>query len=189
MAERSHHTGARSPEYALLGFLYEHPNHGYTLHQQLVNELGYVWHVSQSQTYNILKRLEMQGYISATKQEQEKLPPRQLLKLTASGRRRFEEWLHTPSGSSVRAIRVELITRLFFAQKYFPDMIQPMLEAQSEEIQTTLTRLEGNRKSIPAEQTFNLLSLTLRIRELRSVGDWLVECRKTFEKKPKRKTS
>ena len=181
MPERSHHAGAHSPEYALLGFLYEGPNHGYNLHQLLASELCYVWHGSQSQTYNILKRLEAQGYISSTTQEQEKLPPRQLLQLTTSGRCRFEDWLQTPSGSSVRAIRVELITRLYFAQKYYPAMIPPILEAQSVEIKTTLTRLENDRRRIPPEQTFNLLSLELRIQELRSVRDWLIKCNKVFE--------
>ena len=181
MAEAPHHTGARSPEYALLGFLYEQPGHGYNLHQRLVTELGYVWHVSQSQTYNILKRLETQGYISATTLEQEKLPPRQLLQITAAGRQRFEEWLHAPSGSSVRAIRVEFITRLYFAQKYFSDLIPPILKAQSGEIETALARLETNRAGIPPEQTFNRLGLELRIEQLHSVRDWLIKCRKAFK--------
>ncbi|MCX6034963.1 MAG: PadR family transcriptional regulator [Chloroflexi bacterium] len=181
MPEQSHHLGARSPEYALLGFLYNQPNHGYNLHQQLVNELGYVWHVSQSQTYNILKRLETQGYISSTIIEQEKLPPRQLLQITATGRQRFEEWLGTLSGSSVRAIRLEFITRLYFTQKLFPEMIQTMLEAQSVELNTVLTRLEINRKNIPPQQTFNRLGLELRIQQLQSVRNWLIKCRKALE--------
>jgi DNA-binding PadR family transcriptional regulator len=181
MPEQPHHLGARSPEYALLGFLYRQPNHGYNLHQQLVSELGYVWHVSQSQTYNILKRLEAQGYISSTILEQEKLPPRQLLQITATGHQRFKEWLETPSGSSVRAIRLEFITRLYFAQKLFPEMIQTMLEAQSVELNTALTRLEINRKNIPPQQTFNRLGLELRIQQLQSVRNWLIKCRKALE--------
>jgi DNA-binding PadR family transcriptional regulator len=181
MREKPHHVSARSPEYALLGFLYGQPNHGYSLHQQLLTEFGYIWHVSQSYTYNILKRLEIQGYISSTTQEQEKLPARQLLQLSDSGRHRFEDWLHAPSGSSVRAIRVEFITRLYFAQKYFPDMLPPLHKAQSVEIKNALTRLVNDRKSIPSEQTFNRLSLELRIQELRSVRDWLIICRKAFE--------
>jgi DNA-binding PadR family transcriptional regulator len=183
MAERSHHNNVRSPEYALLGFLYGKPSHGYNLHQQLLSEFGYIWHVSQSQTYNILKRLEAQGYILSTTQEQEKHPPRQLLQLTVSGRRRFEDWLHTPSGSSVRAIRVEFITRLYFYQRYFPGGIPNLLEAQSVEIKSTLTRLETRRKSLPSEETFNRLSLELRIRELRAVRLWLNICLKAFEPK------
>ena len=184
MPEQPHHIGSHSPEYALLGFLYRQPNHGYHLHQQLVSEFGYVWHVSQSQTYNILKRLEVQGYISSTTIEQEKLPPRQLLRITATGRQRFKEWLGTPSGSSVRSIRLEFITRLYFAQKLFPEMIQTMLEAQSVEINTALSRLELSQKNIPPQQTFNHLGLELRIQQLHSVRNWLIKCRKELEIKP-----
>jgi len=182
MPNSSHHSGARSPEYALLGFLYEQPKHGYNLHQQLITELGHVWHVSQSQTYAILNRMETQGYISSTTLKQEKLPARQILEITAAGRRRFEDWLHTPSGSSVRAIRLEFISRLYFANKLFPDMVQTMIEDESADITTALTRLKTAQKTIPPEQPFNRLSLELRIRQLHSVQAWIIECRKTFEK-------
>jgi DNA-binding PadR family transcriptional regulator len=184
MVEPSKHDGPRSPEYALLGFLYEKPDHGYTLYQHLTNELGQIWHVSQSQTYNILKRLEAQGYTSSTTKEQEKLPPRQILQITAAGRHRFEDWLQTPSGSSVHAIRLEFITRLYFAEKFFPRMIPEIFAAQSAEIQAALTRLELNRPSIPSDQKFNRLSLDLRIRQLRAVRDWIVKCRQTFDLNP-----
>ncbi len=180
MAEQPRHIGTRSPEYALLGFLYEHPRHGYALHRQLVAELGHVWHVSQSQTYTILKRLEIQGWISSTTQEQDKLPARQNLQITENGRRRFEQWLETPSGSSVRAIRLEFITRLYFAWKFFPNKLQPILEAQSAEINSTLAWLEMNQSTIPPEQTFNHLSLELRIQQLQAVRDWVSRCRKIF---------
>ena len=178
MSEQNHPVRAHSPEFALLGFLYQEPSHGYTLHHQLVNELGYIWHVSQSQTYAILKRLERQGSISFTTLEQEKLPPRQLLQITSAGRRRFQVWLRAPSGSSVRAIRLEFITRLYFAQKLFPRSLRTMFAAQSAEIDTALARLETTLAAIPPEQTYNRLGLELRIRQLRSIEDWLIECRK-----------
>jgi len=181
MAEQPRHIGTHSPEFALLGLLYEHPKHGYALHRQLVTELGHVWHVSQSQTYNILKRLEMQGWISSTTQEQEKLPARQNLQITEAGRRRFEQWLEATSGSSVRAIRLEFITRLYFAWKLFPNKLQPILQAQFAEINSTLARLEVSQTTIPPEQRFNLLSLELRIQQLHAVRDWVNKCRKTFK--------
>lgn len=181
MAKMPHHFGALSPEYALLGFLYEGPNHGYTLHQQLVNELGHVWHVSQSQTYNILKRLETQEFISSVTVEQEKLPPIHFLELTGLGRRRFEDWLQTPSGSSMRAIRSDFISRLYFAQKLFPEMVPAMIEAEFADVNTALAIMEKDRNAVPPEQTFNHLGLDLRVRQLHSVCDWLIECRKTFE--------
>jgi PadR family transcriptional regulator, regulatory protein AphA len=171
---------SRSPEYALLGFLYMQPNHGYDLHHLLTAELGQTWHVSQSQTYAILKRLETQGFISSTMVEQEKLPPMQNLTISPAGRLRFETWLETPTGSSVRAIRLEFITRLYFAQKLSPERIIPLLEAQTVEVQNALTRLEASLASLPDGQKFNRLSLQLRMQQLKSILDWLVECRNAF---------
>lgn len=181
MPDQPHRFSVRSPEYALLGFLYAQPNHGYSLHQQLATELGQVWHVSQSQTYTILKRLETQGFISSTFQEQAKLPPRQFLHLTPSGRQRFEDWLQTTSGSSVHAIRLEFITRLYFAQKLFPEKIASIIATQSAEIDAALARLEASRKAIPPVQTFNRLGMELRLQQLRSVRSWMVKCRKAFD--------
>jgi PadR family transcriptional regulator AphA len=171
---------SRSPEYALLGFLYLQPGHGYDLHRRLVAELGQAWHVSQSQTYAILKRLEEQGYISSTTVEQEKLPDQQSLEITSAGRTRFDAWLDSPTGSSVRAIRLEFITRLYFIQKIDPHRIQPMIDAQVAEVRSTLARLEASRGALPESQKFNRLSLQLRIRQLLSIFDWLDECRQAF---------
>jgi DNA-binding PadR family transcriptional regulator len=170
-----------SPEFALLGFLYVQPSHGYDLHQQLATELGFVWHISQSQTYNILNRLETRGDISSTILEQEKLPPRKVLQITQKGRDRFDKWMDMPTGSSVRAIRLEFITRLYFAQRQAPEKVQPILDAQATSINATLNQLELSQAGLPAEQTFNRLSLQLRIQQLRSVLNWLAECRKTLD--------
>ena len=84
-----------SPEFAILGFLVAGPSHGYDLHQKFQVELGNVWHLSQSQAYAILKRLETRGDITSQQVEQDKLPPRQLLYITETGKRRFEEWLNS----------------------------------------------------------------------------------------------
>lgn len=180
MTETPKHHGSLSPEYALLGLLCLQPSHGYDLHQRLITDFGFVWHVSQSQTYNILKRLETQGDISATTRPQEKLPPRQLLRVTRQGRQRFEKWLDAPTGSSVRAIRLEFLTRLYFAREMAPEKIQAMLDGESAEIQATLTRLEMDQAGLTDDQTFNRLSLRLRVRQLHSTLDWLDECQKAL---------
>jgi len=172
--------GPLSPEFALLGFLYSQPSHGYNLHQHLATELGYVWHISQSQTYNILNRLETQGDISSTILEQEKLPPRQVLQITQKGRDRFDKWMDMPTGSSVRAIRLEFITRLYFAQKIAPQKVRTLLDSESAEISSTITRLELDQGEIPADQVFNRLSLKLRIQQLHSALDWVNECREAL---------
>jgi PadR family transcriptional regulator, regulatory protein AphA len=169
------YASALSPEYALLGLLAQRPAHGYELHQRLQAELGQVWHVSRSQTYNILKRLEGQGFISGLVEKQEKLPQRLRYSLTSPGRARLEAWLSHPTGSSVRAIRVEFITRLYFASLLGSDLPAKLLDAQRSETRLGLARLEKLYQGLPEVETYNRLSLALRIRQLQAVLDWINE--------------
>lgn len=172
-----------SPEYVLLGFLYLLPSHGYELHQRLSSEFGNIWHAGQSQTYNILKRLEVKGYISSTYVEQEKLPPRQLLQITQSGSERFITWLNKPTKSSVHAIRVEFVTRLYFMQRYYPQNIQEMIRLQTDVVIEGLFQLDESLANIPDSQTFDRLALELRIKLLKSVISWMNECSEAFGSK------
>lgn len=183
------YSSSLSPEFALLGFLAQASAHGYQLHQRLSNELGQVWHVSLSQTYNILKRLEGQGDIRGTLLPQEKLPPRQHYQLTQHGQARLEAWLRAPTGSSVRAIRVEFITRLYFASLLGADTPFRLIQAQIAETRDGLQRLLELKEEVPPEQTFNRLGLELRVRQLEAVLDWLDEAQAGFAPLPKKEVS
>jgi DNA-binding PadR family transcriptional regulator len=145
-----------------------------------MDEFGYIWHVSQSQTYNILNRLENQGFVTSTSIEQDKLPPRQLLHLTMTGIQRFNEWLDTPTKCSVHAIRVEFITRLYFLQQIHPKKIEKVIEAQITEVAAGLNRLRELQSGLSEDQPFNRLALELRISLLNSILSWLDECSKEF---------
>jgi DNA-binding PadR family transcriptional regulator len=180
MASKDHHTGNVSPEFALLGFLVSGASHGYDLHQRFTTELGHVWHLSQSQAYAILKRLEQRGDISAHVIEQEKLPARQLLRLTESGRRRFFEWLELGIGTNARSIRLEFLTRLYFTQLHRPENISQIYNAQFAEIDLTIERLESFLEHLPSEQIFNRLSLDLRLRQMRLIQNWMAEISMQF---------
>jgi DNA-binding PadR family transcriptional regulator len=180
MASRDHHTGNVSPEFALLGFLIAGPSHGYDLHQRFVTELGHVWHLSQSQAYAILNRLENRGDISAQVVEQEKLPARQMLRITDAGRRRFFEWLELGIGRTARSIRLEFLTRLYFTQLHQPENLAQIYWAQAAEIESTITRLETLLEHLPPEQTFNRLSLDLRLQQMRLIQNWMSEIRTQF---------
>jgi DNA-binding PadR family transcriptional regulator len=180
---------ALSPEYALLGFLTQKSAHGYELHQRLIHELGQIWHISLSQTYNILNRLEAQGFVAGEVQALEKLPTRRMFLLTPAGRQRFETWLQAPSGSSVRAIRVEFTTRLYFTHASNPVMADQMIAAQIAETGAGLDRLQTTLAEIPEEQIFNRLGLELRIRQLTSILGWLSECRQALRSTPNHRSS
>lgn len=181
MPQKEHHTGNLSPEFALLGFLVARPSHGYDLHQRLSVELGYIWHVSQSQAYAILKRLEGRGDISVQVVEQEKLPARQMLHITEAGHRRFFEWLELKIGKNARSIRLEFLTRLYFTHLYRPENIAQIYRAQSVEIESIIARLESLLERLPPAQTFNYLSLNLRLQQMKLIQNWMRQIQAQFD--------
>ncbi len=180
MPKRS--TTSLSPEYALMGLLAQQPAHGYDLHQRLLADLGQVWHISQSQLYNLLKRLETQADIVAALVEQPRRPDRRVFQLTDRGRTRFEKWLGTPTGSSIRAIRVEFITRLYFISQSSPGDVDALIDIQVEETSRGVVRLQKMLAELDPEQVFNRLGLELRINQLSSILDWLDKCRSAIHR-------
>jgi DNA-binding PadR family transcriptional regulator len=173
---KSAYIGPLSPEYALLGLLLVHPDHGYNLHQRLSADLGQVWHISLSQTYNILNRLNAQGFISETLPDQEKRPSRRPFQLTPAGRDRFQIWFDAPPQDSVRAIRVEFTTRLYFASLIDPLKADHLIQAQIATTQAGLRRLHKTMAELSPAQRFNRLGLELRISQLESIIAWLGHC-------------
>ena len=57
-----------SSEYALLGFLYEKPAHGYELYKHITNPegIGMIWGVKMANLYAQLSKLEKKQFISGT---------------------------------------------------------------------------------------------------------------------------
>ncbi len=163
-----------SPEFALLGLLESRPMHGYELHQRLITDLGHVWRISQSQSYNILARLERQSFIAGETQSQDNRPARKILHLTHKGSLRFQEWLLAPAGSSARAIRVEFITRLYFTAQD-PALTQALIDRQIDAVRSGVNRLQRALDALPPDQPFNRMSLDLRLRQLEPILGWLQE--------------
>lgn len=161
----------------MLGFLLAGPQHGYDLHRRFQAELGQVWHLSQSQAYAILKRLETRGALSSHLIEQKKLPPKQVLRITAAGRRRFNDWLESRVSRNARSIRLEFLTRLYFIRLYKPEKTRQIYDAQRAEVEIGIRRLEDILDRVPPEQVFNRLSLDLRLRQMQLILTWLDEIR------------
>lgn len=176
------YTRSLSPEYALLGLLAIRPDYGYDLYQRIVADLGQVWHISLSQTYNILNRLKAQGFVLESIQDQEKRPSRRQFQLTPAGRRRFQTWLDAPTHDSVRAIRVEFTTRLYFANLIDPPKAQRLIDSQIANTRAGSQRLHQNLATLPPEDIFNRLGLELRISQLDSILAWLERCRAVLPK-------
>jgi DNA-binding PadR family transcriptional regulator len=174
-------SSALSPEYVLLGLLTQRPAHGYDLYERVRQELGQIWQIGMSQTYNILKRLEAKGFIIGAVQEQKKAPARRRFRLSPAGRRRFKEWLKAPTEPSARAIRVEFLTRLYFTYTTAPKAALSLIDTQIAETQAGLAHLTEALAKLPPEQAFNRLGLDLRLWQLASILDWMAECRTILE--------
>jgi DNA-binding PadR family transcriptional regulator len=156
------------------------PSHGYDLHQRLTAELGNVWRLSQSQVYSVLKRLEQHGDVSAQRRTQSKLPARQVLHITAAGKKRFSKWLEGAAGSSAHTVRLEFLTRLYFANQLMPRQAPQIYEAQAKETARTIRRLRTALAQTPEAQVFNRISIDLRLRQMELIRIWLREIRVRF---------
>lgn len=183
MAKSSKNASELSPKFAVLGFLYIHPMYGYELHKHLNTSLREVWHISQSQAYNIIKNLEKDNLITITVQPQEKRPDRELLELTQNGVTAFETWLYSPTPGSARAIRVEFITRLFFASHLGERQYFKLIQEQSDSIRTSLEDLYSRLSLIPSDLVFNRMGLELRISQLKAILDWVESSTKYFKER------
>jgi DNA-binding PadR family transcriptional regulator len=131
--------------------------------------------MSQSQAYSILRRLEARGDVSSRMIEQEKAPARQELRITVAGRKRFLEWLEKGCGTNARSIRLELLTRLYFAKLHRPGLATGIFATQLEEIGNNIARLRRTLDGLPREQTYNRLSLDLRVRQMQLIQQWVRE--------------
>ena len=105
-----------------------------------------------------------------------------MLHMTTQGSQRFLDWLDTPNGGSVHAIRMEFVTRLYFLRIYMPEKISQAFDQQRVEATNDLHRLEKTYGDLPSEQIYNRMSLEMRLNQLKAVLDWLDNCQQYFSR-------
>jgi PadR family transcriptional regulator, regulatory protein AphA len=169
------HTSDVRPEYVVLGLLMHRSMHGYDLYRQFQNNLGRVWHISQSQMYSILKRLEVQGLVEGLVEGGEGNPSRRYLTVTTLGLTRFSTWLLSPTDCSSRVLRMEFISRLFFASMEGEGMPAVIVQDQIEAAERELSNHRRIYAELPEDDVFNRLSMDFRVRQLGAILEWLHE--------------
>lgn len=164
-------------EYALLGFVYEQPTHGYELYQQLSDPQGLwqVWRMKQSQLYALLTKLEDEGYLVTTLQPQEARPPRKIYSLTTVGRTTFEQWLITPVTHG-RQMRLEFLAKLYFAYRQGADVVQPLLEQQIRACRRWLAEVQTQSAATQTTDPFAYAVQQFRVTQIESFLTWLLTC-------------
>lgn len=164
-------------EYALLGFVYEQPTHGYEIYQQLSDPQGLwqVWRMKQSQLYALLTKLEDEGYLVTTLQPQEARPPRKIYSLTAVGHAAFEQWLITPVTHG-RQMRLEFLAKLYFAYRQGATVVQPLLEQQIRACRRWLAEVQTEATTPQTADPFAYAVQQFRVTQIESFLTWLLTC-------------
>ena len=174
-------TNTLTIEHALLGFVYERPSHGYEIYQQLSAATGLwqVWRMKQSQLYALLTKLEDEAYLVTTLQPQEARPPRKVYALTAEGRAAFEQWLSTPVEHG-RQMRLEFLTKLYFAYRQGPMVVLPLLQQQAELCRHWLRTLQAEAAAAPQSPSFAHAVQAFRISQIDTFLTWLTTCQQAL---------
>ncbi len=174
-------------EYALLGLLWNGPQHGYELHRAFGadQELGSICRLEQSQLYAFLKKLEHLGYLESTLEPQEGRPPRRVVGLSSKGRQVFRQWIEAPVPRP-REVRLLFLLKLYFARSFGKETILTLIRRQIEACQDFLNKLENgppitkggssaDQASSPALQDFRVIVHLSRIRQIEATIGWLAE--------------
>ncbi|MBN1148642.1 MAG: helix-turn-helix transcriptional regulator [Anaerolineales bacterium] len=162
-------------ENVLLGFLDASPQHGYSLHQRLIEPggLGRVWRVKQSQLYALLEKLESAGFITSEVQAQEALPARRVYSITEAGRSAYREWL-TTAVSRPHQVRQEFLAKLYFALNDPPAMAA-LLENQQRACNQWRSALLSDREALPPQANYDRLVIDFRLAQVEMIRSFLKE--------------
>jgi DNA-binding PadR family transcriptional regulator len=161
---------------ALLGLLALEPRHGYDLAREFAPDtvLGEIVHLEMGMVYSHLKRLEADGYITATIETQAARPPRKIFQMTDAGRVALERWLHEPV-TRTRELRLEFLLKLYVARAYDPALASRLIVEQRELCGGFVASLRA--QLVAEEDDFRRLVLEMRVAQNQAVLDWLERAR------------
>ncbi|MBI1277228.1 MAG: hypothetical protein GC179_03775 [Anaerolineaceae bacterium] len=169
-----------TPDETLLGLLMDHPQHGYELLETFEDSgaLGRVWHLSTSQLYAVLKRLQTQRFITGEEAYSDDAPPRMVYSITEVGKACVREWLaeEQPS-SSVRRIRVEFLSRLHIARILGLSQTD-IIRHQKTTCDHKYEQLIDQRE--PENDSIGNVALELEIAQMQAILGWIAQLEVMF---------
>ncbi len=157
-------------EFVILGPLRSGAKHGYEILQFLENRLGSTWHVSTSQLYVLLKKLEDRDWLHSSLEVQETRPSKRVFSLTSRGKKAFDQWLFSPT-EHVRDLRLEFLAKLFFIKDLGMEGGQELVQSQIGVLGSLKESLAQRRRQTREE--FHALMLDARIANIASWITWM----------------
>lgn len=168
-----------SQEFVILGLIRLQPTHGYDLLQTLQHYegIGLIWRIKSGQLYNLLEKLENNGWLAQTTVSGDSFIPRKVYRLTPAGEDAFQGWLRSPVTSAHR-VRQDFLARLFFAAHESPQITASILSNQRLTCLNWLDNLQQAQAALQADQTYERLVFTFRIGQVSAMLQWIEECQR-----------
>jgi len=166
-------------EYTLLGLLAEAPRHGYALARALgsATGLGKMVRLRHAQLYFYLHKFERESWIEPV--DASVTGRHRVMRLTAGGRSRLEEWLNTPVGRP-RDVRLSFVVKLYLTLRLQPDRVNDLIAGQVVALESYLAQLTAY--ALPSDASpdlrfFHAIVVPQRITQTRAALDWLASTR------------
>ncbi len=163
--------------YAILGLLDLRDWSAYELTRQVRRSLGFVWPVSESQLYAEPKRLEREGLITIVEDPVGPRRTRQVLGITADGRRALRTWLATEPAAP--KLQIELLVRTLFATAGSKDDLLAAIDGSRSSVQaaydygvSVVKDYRAGRNPFPERLHVNILWMVFVHDVLRLLLDW-----------------
>jgi PadR family transcriptional regulator, regulatory protein AphA len=147
-------------EFAVLGLLSGGERSGYDLKKAAEAGIGYVWTAAKSQVYAVLPRLVDGGYATAKQVRQERLPDKQLYRITKRGEEAFLAWLEEPV--DYHSSRSPFLLKVFFGGKMSPEALTSHVHRKREAAADELAEYHEIEKRIKDEERSYFGYATLR---------------------------
>jgi PadR family transcriptional regulator, regulatory protein AphA len=175
---------SRNPaEYPILGVLSRGPIHGYDLCRVLGDGIGSIWRLGKSQVYALLMRLEREGLVIHERVGQDNLPAKNIFSLTKQGEEVFSQWLNQPV-LHVRDMRLEFLTKLWFARQVDLQMEKELIEAQLAVCREKADALKELKCGCRTE--IDVLSADFRLNTVEATISWLERLLNHAARRPSR---
>jgi DNA-binding PadR family transcriptional regulator len=138
--------------HAVLGLLADGPSYGYELKASFEQAIGPQWgELNIGHLYQVLERLERDGYVTKRTIPQVDRPDRVVYRLTGEGKAELQRWLSEPAMRRA-GYRDDFFLKLFVASRSGTEALRNVIKVQREaylqEI-ASLTRLRKTRTDDP----------------------------------------
>jgi DNA-binding PadR family transcriptional regulator len=158
-----------SVRHALLGLLSEGPKYGLQLRHEFEARTGEVWPLNVGQVYSTLQRLERDGFVESTGEDE---GPSKGYVITAEGTRELSDWLTTPP-TDEQPPRDELLIKVLVACEVPGVDVHEVVQVHRRHLIELMQRYTAVKAEAGAEEVALSLVVDAEVFRLEAAVRWL----------------